>query len=107
MNSAAMIQQGTAATEAFGSRSLTRSAETATSAMQASATAAVQARFVMARQQPRSWDDVRVRVLGECKRPGFAQVARYHKPIGDGIEGPSIRFAEACARYAGNLGVTP
>lgn len=91
--------------EGFGSRAITRTAETATSAMQAAATAAVQARFVMALQRPRSWADCRVRVLADCKRPGFAEAARYRKPVGKGIEGPSIRFAEACLRYAGNLGV--
>lgn len=91
--------------EGFGTRSIESTGETQTSAMQAHAQAAIQARFVMAMQRPRSWDDVRVRILRECKRPGFAEVARYRKPIGEGIEGPSIRFAEACARYAGNLGV--
>ncbi|MCL2777761.1 MAG: hypothetical protein FWD73_07125 [Polyangiaceae bacterium] len=91
--------------EGFGERSMALSAETQTAALQAQAQAAVQARFVMSMQRPRSWEDVRVRILSECKRPGFAEVARYRKPIGKGIEGPSIRFAEACARYAGNLGV--
>lgn len=91
--------------EGFGTRAIETSAETQTSAMQAHAQAAIQARFVMAMQRPRSWDNVRVRILAECRRPGFAEVARYRKPIGEGIEGPSIRFAEACARYAGNLGV--
>jgi hypothetical protein len=91
--------------EGFGERSLAQTAETQSAAMQAQAQAAVQARFVMALQRPRSWDDVRVRLLNECRRPGFAEVARYRKPIGQGVEGPSIRFAEACARYAGNLGV--
>jgi hypothetical protein len=91
--------------EGFGERSLATTAETQSAAMQAQAQAAVQARFVMALQRPRSWDDVRIRILRECERPGFAEVARYRKPIGQGVEGPSIRFAEACARYAGNLGV--
>lgn len=91
--------------EGFGSRELAASAETQTAAMQAAATAATNARYIMALQRPRSWDDVRVRILNECARPGFAEVARYRKPVGDGIEGPSIRFAEACARYAGNIGL--
>lgn len=91
--------------EGFGSREMATSAETQTAAMQAAATAAVQARYVMATQRPRNWDDIRVRILSECARPGFAEVARYRKPIGQGIEGPSIRFAEACARYAGNMGL--
>ena len=91
--------------ETFGGRELVSSAETQSAAMQAAATAATNARYIMALQRPRSWEDVRVRILAECARPGFADVARYRKPIGKGIEGPSIRFAEACARYAGNLGL--
>lgn len=97
-------QHGTAR-EGFGSRELMASAETQTAAMQAAATAATNARYIMAIQRPRNWDDVRIRILAECARPGFADQARYRKPIGKGIEGPSIRFAEACARYAGNIGL--
>lgn len=82
-----------------------KSHETHQAAMVAEATANVQARYVMALQRPRVWDDVRVKLLQECKRPGFAEVARYLKPIGKGVAGPSIRFAEAALRYAGNMGV--
>jgi hypothetical protein len=91
------------ARESFGERSITTTGETHTSALVAAAQAAVQARYVVAMQRPRNWDDVRVRLLKECERPGFAEVARYNKPIGQGVKGPSIRFAEACFRYAGNL----
>ncbi len=105
MTTSAQQQSGAMMREDFGGKSLSISGETQASAMQAAATAAVQARFVVAMQRPRSWDDVRVRILNECKRPGFAETARYHKPIGQGVEGPSIRFAEACMRYAGNLSV--
>ncbi len=93
------------AIEEFGSKSITKTGETNASAMVAQATASIQARYVMAMQRPRVWDDVRVKLLQECRRPGFAEVARYRKPIGKGIVGPSIRFAEAALRYAGNLGV--
>ena len=66
-----------------------------------------QARFVMAAQRPRSWDAVRVELLAECKRPEFAEVARYRMPVGrEGIEGPSIRFAEAALRAMKNLAVS-
>lgn len=90
-------------TQSFGENSLTTSGETHTAALAAAAQASVQARFIVAMQRPRSWDDVRVRVLQECARPGFAAVARYNKPVGKGIRGPSIRFAEACFRYAQNM----
>lgn len=94
---------GSAMTETAGGRTLTVTADLNQAALAAQATAQVQARFVMADRRPRSWDDVRVKLLAECRRPGFAEVARYRKPVGDGIEGPSIRFAEACMRYAGNM----
>jgi hypothetical protein len=79
--------------------------ETAGSAVAARAKAQIEARYIMALKRPRSWDDVRTRLLKECKRPGFARAARYRKPVGQGIEGPSIRFAEAALRYMTNVSV--
>lgn len=57
----------------------------------------------MAERHPRDLDVVREKLLKECRRPGFAQVARYLKPIGKGVEGPSIRFAETAIRLMGNI----
>lgn len=91
------------AREGFGEREITTHHETASSAVAAQAQASVQARYVMAERRPRDLDDVRVRLMKECRRPGFAAVARYRKPIGQGIEGPSIRFAEAATRAMGNV----
>lgn len=82
---------------------LARSAETASTAVAAQAQAAVQARYVMAFNRPRNIDQVRLDLLKECKRPFFAEAARYNKPIGQGVTGPSIRFAEAAARCMGNI----
>jgi hypothetical protein len=48
---------------------------------------------------------VRAKLLRECTRPSFAAVARYLKPIGRGVEGPSIRFAETAIRLMGNISV--
>jgi len=76
--------------------------ETAASSAAAQAAALVQARYVVALQRPRDWDDVRHRLLSECRRPAFAAVAEYHKPIGKGVTGPSIRFVEAALRCIGN-----
>lgn len=59
----------------------------------------------MAERHPRDLDVVRQKLLKECRRPGFAEVARYRKPIGKGVEGPSIRFAEAAIRYMGNISI--
>jgi len=77
--------------------------ETAVSSVAAQVVAAVQARYALAKRMPRDYDEVRVRLLKECKRPRFAEVAIYHKPIGKGIEGPSIRFAEAALRCMTNV----
>jgi hypothetical protein len=101
--SSAPAQGGTTAREDFGGSELAVTGETAASTVAAQAQAAVQARYVMALKRPRDLDDVRVRLLKECRRPGFAEVARYHKPVGEGIEGPSIRFVEAALRCYGNV----
>ena len=98
-----VAQAGTVARQEFGAQQLARSAETAAAAVAAHAEALVKARYVMALQRPRDLDDVRVRLLKECKRPGFAQIAWYRKPVGKGVEGFSIRFAEAAMRCLGNL----
>lgn len=97
------VQAGTVARKEFGAEQLARPAETAAAAAAAQAQAVVQARYVVALQRPRDWDEVRVRLLAECRRPGFADVAWYRKPVGEGVEGFSIRFAEAAVRCMGNL----
>jgi hypothetical protein len=79
--------------------------ELATAAVAAQARALVEARYVMAVQRPRDIDLVRVKLLNACKRPTFANAARYLKPVGKGIEGPSIRLAEEAARCMGNIAV--
>lgn len=96
---------GLTAEQGFGTQSMSRTAEMQTAALTAKATASVQARYIMAVQRPRNWDNVRVLIMKECARPRFAAAARYRKPIGAGVEGPSIRFAEACLRFAGNMDV--
>lgn len=102
---AATAQRGGALTvrEDFGGQEIQQVVETASVAVAAQARAAVEARYVIAYKRPRDWDDVRVRLLNECSRPGFAATARYRKPIGKGVEGPSIRFAEAALRCMGNV----
>lgn len=94
---------GTVARDEFGGQQLARVAETASSAVAAQARAAVESRYVLALRRPRDWDEVRVRILKECQRPGFADCAIYRKPIGKGVEGLSIRFAEAALRHMGNM----
>lgn len=92
---------------------ITGQAETAGAALAAQARAMVEARFVMALRKPRDWDEVRAKLLRACDRPGFAGSATektfgaawYRKPIGEGIEGFSIRFAEEAVRCMGNVDV--
>jgi hypothetical protein len=64
----------------------------------------LQAAFVMAKQFPRDQDQARSRILASVRRPRFAEMAEYKKPIGRGhIMGPSIRLAEVCLREWGNV----
>jgi len=91
--------------------------ETASTALAAAAKASVEARFLLAIRQPRDIEDVRVRLMKDCKRPRFAEAARYSKPVGRAkneetgewedqfIDGPSARFAEAALRHLGNMQV--
>ena len=91
--------------------------ETASTALAAAAKASVEARFLLALQRPRDIEGVRVQLLKDCKRPRFAEAARYSKPQGKKldeatgewvehrIEGPSARFAEATLRRLGNIHV--
>lgn len=100
----AVPKAGEVARTDFGGQSLERKAETSSTALAAQATAAVQARYVIALQRPRDWELVRVALLKACKRPLFAQDAIYAKPMGgESIQGPSIRFAEEAARAMTNV----
>lgn len=92
---------------------LESSAETAGAILAAQARAMVEARFVMALRNPRDWDDVRSKIMRAVERPGFAGhatekvwgAAWYRKPVGEGAEGFSIRFAEEALRCMGNVDV--
>lgn len=89
----------------FGAKELVRQGETTAVAVAATARALVEARYVMALQRPRDIDQVRVDILKHCKRPRFAEKAKWRRPVGDGksAEGPSIRFTEAAALCMGNI----
>lgn len=87
----------------FGGSEIQLAGETASSAAAARAEAMVKAAYVMALKRPRDFEVVRQQLLKDCKRPSFAAVAKYRKPVGQGIVGPSIRFAEAALRCMGNI----
>lgn len=95
----------TVARQSMNGSELATSHETAATAVAERAKAEVQARYLMAIQRPRNLDEARLRILQHCKRPRFAEKARYAKPVGGTkIEGPSIRFVEAAlAEYTNVL----
>lgn len=99
-----------------GAQALERTAETASALLAAQAEAMVKARFTVALRRTRDWDDVRTKLLKACERPGFAGSATnektwgaawFRKPVGEGVEGFSIRFAEEAVRCMGNIDVEP
>lgn len=90
--------------DAFGGSELAVSAEVQAQALAAASEAEVKARWAIAQRNPRNWDAVRVALLRECERPGFADQARYSKPVGkDKVSGPSIRFVETALRCMTNI----
>jgi hypothetical protein len=100
------LTKGTAALSTrqdFGGTEMELAGETAATAVAARMKAEVEAAYIMAMRRPRDFEDVRSRLLKDCRRPSFAAVAKYRKPIGNGIVGPSIRFAEAALRCMGNV----
>jgi hypothetical protein len=108
-NSGLMSQHGSEASVGvtrsdFGGVSNSRE-NAATTALAAKARAEAEAKYLMALHRPRNIAQVRALILRECSRPGFAEQAIFHKPVGEGIEGLSIRFAEAAARCYRNLSI--
>ncbi len=88
----------------FGTTETALQRETQGTALAARAQAEVQARFIMAERKPRNVLQVRLRILEHCKRPGFAWLAEYAKPVGgQKITGPSIRFVETALQEYGNV----
>ena len=101
-----MADESTALTYTQKETALAKVTETASTASAAMVKATIEARYIIAERHPRDFDVVREKLLKDCNRPSFAGVAIYHKPIGKGIEGPSIRFAEAALRAMGNVDVS-
>lgn len=95
---------GTVAREIFDGQEVAVLGETAAAAVAAQAKASVEARYIVAMRRPRDNDDVRVKLLKECKRPSLAKVAIYSKPVGgQRLQGLSIRFVEMALRCMGNI----
>lgn len=88
--------------QGFGVQRAGRS-DVAVETQAAKARALVQARFIMAMERPRKWDDVRTKLLKECERFRFAEEATYE--VENRGSGLSIRFAESAVRLMGNASV--
>ena len=102
MTEANDVSRGT--TETMLAQETRREGELAQSSGAARAKAEIEAAYTVAIKYPRSFMDARRRVLESCKRPRFAEVAKYRKPVGTGaVTGPSIRFAEEAAKSMGNI----
>lgn len=107
------VGAGTVVRREMGAEQLERTGETSTAMLVAHEEAVVKVRFFIAQQRPRDWDDVRAKLLKACERPGFAGSATenvwgaawFRKPIGKGVEGFSIRFAEEAMRCMGNMDI--
>jgi hypothetical protein len=101
-------QRGTTNKQGLDGREVTRHAETAITAAAEQAKALVQAKFLVALNRPRNIEDARVRILEACRRPRFADMARYSKPVGgkQEVQGASIRFADEAVKIFGNADVT-
>lgn len=64
----------------------------------------IQAAMVVAHRFPRQEETCFAKVVSSCKRPSFAECARYlYSRGGNKIEGPSVRLARECARIWGNI----
>ena len=96
-------QPGELQQQGFGTQSTEIIGDLSVRAMAKQAEAQIQARYVMSMQNLRDIMKVRSVLLKDCERPFFAEKAIYRKPVGDGIEGPSIRLAEAAARAMTNI----
>lgn len=99
----------------FGATEVQQYNETSAAALAAREKAIVEARFVAAWQRPRNIERFRLRLLDECKRPGFAAQAEYARPVGKEkndrtgqweekiARGPTIRLIETAVQNFGNL----
>ena len=75
-------------------------------ALEAKERALIYARYEMAIRMPTNWEQARLDILKECRRPTFARdkSVLYGKPIGDDkVEGLGVRFAEMALRCVRNI----
>jgi hypothetical protein len=97
---------------------ITVSQDMSPTAAAAAAKAEIEARIIAARKWPRDIDQFREGVLKDCRRPGFAEIALYQKPVGrkrnpetGNFEEQyaidfSVRFIESAIQHFGNVHIT-
>lgn len=97
------IRQSDAAVQRqeFGATELAVIPETAATAVAAREKAAVEARYIMAMNRPRSVERARQQILHACGKKYFAESAWFQIP--NRGEGFTIRFAEEALRCFGNV----
>ena len=109
----AVIERGNVSRQEFGASENRSQADLAVAAVAAREEATIRAEYVMAERHPRVWPDVRIEMMEHCKRPRFAEIARYAKPVGKKkingelveqfARGFTARFAETLAQAMGNV----
>lgn len=86
--------------------------ELATTASAEQQRALVESQYMVAMRRPRNMLTVRSKLLAECERPRFAELAEYSLPfkkkvdgnwVTENVKGLSIRFAEAALTALGNI----
>lgn len=88
----------------LGGQVLPAAMDASSAAAAALSKAEVEAAYTVALARPRDLNLARQRILEHCRRPRFAEAAKYSMPRGDKtVSGPSIRMAEAAAQALGNL----
>lgn len=126
MSTPYLSERGVSREEGFDGAMVKRSAETAQTATAEQNRAVVQARFLMAINRPRNYENARLDIIKTCQRPTFTAKARYKKPqwgakacgradcpqekrqrgkdlCCDHICGLSIRAADEFAKFYGNV----
>ena len=74
--------------------------EKSITAAAAAAKAEIEVRVLTAKKWPRDVNAFREGIMNDCRRPGFAEIALFHKPIGGKeIVDFSIRFVESAIQH--------
>lgn len=96
-NSIDLIKAGEVVRHEFDATQKEIRAETASTAVAAREQAMTNARYAMALRNPRDTERFRVSILKECRRPGFATLAEYHRPVGREYDEESGEWREKIA----------